>query len=285
MCLLFQHPQVAGCWQYAHTINEPDSTSTCQDSSSQTRLCDKFSEFYFPLKSRPHFGIEISNDAEIKFVEDSLMLRVHYSNAKWLMYCFCCLDTVFYTENAINQMGFPLYKLFGEMELSLVGLGTSAYSRGNKIRPDYIFFIEPKNSEFYSDKIVKSYKGDSLYYTENIFFRLIYSFKYPKTALGFRVDDWTNYVTIYLDDKEYYKIYPCTCQIRKAYEIFNNPFQPEIIKYVRENAFKLNPWFLAEAKKRGMFDSVKYSDKWIKKSITIRQNQRKNCVDDYHSRR
>lgn len=39
------------------------------------------------------------------------------------------------------------------------------------------------------------------------------------------------------------------------YSRLGNPLQPEVIKYLRENKDKIDPWFYQEAKKRGVFDS------------------------------
>lgn len=47
-----------------------------------------------------------------------------------------------------------------------------------------------------------------------------------------------------------------------------NTMQPEVIYYVRENANRIDPWFLSEAKKRGVFDSVLYPPAKIQEEIS-----------------
>ena len=50
--------------------------------------------------------------------------------------------------------------------------------------------------------------------------------------------------------------------------------QPEVIYYIRENQKKINPWFYAEAARRGVFDSVKYPPEKIQEQMNANKNDK-----------
>ncbi len=69
---------------------------------------------------------------------------------------------------------------------------------------------------------------------------------------------------------------------QRAYGKFRliNPLQPEVIYYIRENARRIHPWFLREAKRRGVFDSVRYPPVEIEMLMNINKRDT-NAVTDW----
>jgi hypothetical protein len=233
-------------------------------------LQEKFHDLRYP----PSFlaRATILNSNEIRFVEDSLNLKTMYEHARWITYCIACLDTFYYTDYAQKKYNFPPFSTIGEENLVLTSVeGVSKHLQGKKLIANYSLSIAPLNFFFESDSILKEYKRDRFYYRKNVFLCYHYSIKQPTTPIAVEAFSQMH--------DPIHPSWAIKCPLVRALQILNNPFQPEIIKYVRENEKRINKWFLTEAKKRGMFDSVKYSSAWVEKQITANKQKPKDCIN------
>jgi len=136
-----------------------------------------------------------------------------YDAAKWSLYCMLAQDTCRF----MPVTGISAVISFGELNLKFKDLRRCGDST------EYYFDF------FYKDTI----KCD---------FKLIGNFSYFR-GIGF----------IGKSDSIAYWISPTTVRYwtgKGATNKLEHPLQPDVIAYIRRNQDKLNPWFLAEARKR-----------------------------------
>ncbi len=221
----------------------------------------------------------ITGDSMLRFVEDSLHIKEAYTTAKWLTYCYACADTVIYTDFAIQQYKLPQYRLFSELELVLSTVASTSRYPPSGEGFEYELSLAIKDTIAHSSRTILF---DTLhnYYDEYLFYDLFFN-KDPRTGISGIGNDIGHSAIcnlLWITDKNRKKFaYEKTCAVKHAVKVFSNPFQPEIIKFVRENSNKMHPWFLAEAKKRGMFDSVKYTPAWVETQIAANKKKPKDC--------
>ncbi len=208
---------------------------------------------------------------------DSVYLKEIAADIKWRTYCICCMDTVRIRPEFTHKYEYK-YFLFGELDL---------VCEVGKDQDNHIMRY------FGNKKIIKSCGGQCYPILSNDtstaphlsrrdgngnFF--IPGFNYSKQVPGIPVEFGFDYA-IYSTDT-----FPARrhgCRIDRAKKILFDPFQPDIIQFVRENAGRLNPWFLNEARKRGMFDSVKYPPTWVATQAAIEKRRMKECIDLEHN--
>ena len=234
---------------------------------------DKFKKFKYPHSSL-RLWESVKDDDEINYITDSLGLLEMYNNAKWLTYCMYCFDTFYFTPYAVSKHSVKDSTPASEIDLQLIMISMSNIEFNYKkkvVLGDYQLTIGPKNIPWRHDSIYKKYKNDILYYKKYMNICIFYSFNQQNKPLGFEANS-----RIY----ELSQIIGPECQYKWAQKILLNPFQPEIIKHVRENSSHIHPWFLNEAKKRGMFDSVKYTPAWVEKEILLNKQKPKNCDEE-----
>ncbi len=234
--------------------------------------------FIFP----PHMPSDliVTGDSILQFMEDSLNVKQSYNTAKWLTYCYACFDTVKYTDYAVARYGVPGYRLVNELDLTLSEIDRHGHSPPSAEGFDYTLVLTIRDTFVYSSQtiIMPAYPD---YYQEFLFYDLFF-FRDSQTVIaGFGKEggSFGVYNLTWLYEVGWEKhFYEKTCPVAHAIDVFRNPFQPEIIRYVRMHEKEIHPWFAAEARKRGMFDSIRYSPEWIDAQIKINKQKPCKCV-------
>jgi len=191
-----------------------------------------------------------SRNALGNYIEDSILIKEIVNDAKWKTYCAIIDDTIHVINDKKNKYSKPYY-IIGELNLILCSVSCSIDNvYYENIKADYSIKFCPQidnDSSSTKDLIL-----ERNWYNRFIIPYIYYSKLRPYKPIVFKFD----YGTHTLDPNSPYGE---ECKVHRVKEIINNQFQPEIIKLIRENSSRLHPWFLNEAKKRGMFDSVKYT--------------------------
>jgi hypothetical protein len=169
-------------------------------------------------------SVRIVTNTEVKidtiplFFVQSIGAMNNCINGKWYLYCIYCDDTILFT----HQDKITDTTTYGDLKLKLCRIE----SHRDTIAFTYCFFYH--DSIPCLQNIVKNFPISSVLfkYTDSIPCQFLWAGELmwdvsPHTRMGY-------------------------------------PTQPDMIEYVRENRAKLDPWFVDEAKKRGIFDSVKY---------------------------
>jgi hypothetical protein len=212
----------------------------------------------------------LRDSADLKYILDSLNINDIYDDAKWKLYCCGCLDTIYFSDYARTKFGFPEFQTTGEMKLFLDVVIAKSKNHPYGIAADYQLIFSPFNYTIKrqaDSDLVKNTKYK--YYFNHIFFNLYYKNNGTCKPIAFEIDN------VYPMDSAP----PEHCRVAYVQSVLSNQYQPEIIKYIRKNANKMTPWFLDQAKARGFFDNIKYSEEWIEKNI---ENKPRDCTDDYH---
>jgi hypothetical protein len=220
----------------------------------------------------------VNSNEEQKYIEDSLNLNDIISSAKWFTYCLACFDTVFYSQHAVSLYWYPSFRPLSNMNYILKRIYATKINSdlNNK---EYEIVLGPDDPLFDSSGIVLPYKGKKRYYEFYVFFHLSFLYRQQHKPIAFSsvYGHICNFVK--LNEKIEYKfVYERSCVVRRAIKICLNPFQPDIIKYVRDNQNIIHPWFLNEAKQRGMFDSIKYNPVWIDLQIRADNSLTDDCL-------
>lgn len=151
---------------------------------------------------------------------DSLNLQREYDKARWWLYCFHCDEKCkFWPETGIRNTNITL----GELELRLDNFKIS--------RDTLLMFL----GFYFHDTIRYDSKTGRF-----------------GNLTGVKMTLNNDSIISFYDDgniKDYWD---------GPNSRFGNPLQPEVIKYIRQNKDKIDPWFYQEAKKRGVFDSTKF---------------------------
>lgn len=226
---------------------------------------------YFPEEYAS--DIIVSDTACLRRVLTLPKLDSIHNDAKWRTYCVYYKDTVFYNKVDSERSGLLNYSLVSEIDLMLGAvhrMGNVIYSGlGN----DYTVSFSLSFDEYYRDRdSIFRYDVQTENYIRLTHVTLVYSMQRPSLPIAFVVNGKLHQMDTSMPT--------AFCRARYVKRVLHNPFQPEIIKHVRDHADKLHPWFLAEAKKRGMFDSVKYPPKWIDKQISINRRKPKDCYEE-----
>jgi hypothetical protein len=185
-----------------------------------------------PDNSSPNNTVNRSVNDYSKIKIDTIPLRFiksinrmsQYNNGKWYLYCIYCDDTLSFT----HQSGITKIMTYGNLKLKLCSF---------KIHKDT------------TELAYCFYYNDTIPCLQNIVGN------YPISSVIFKCNDTV------------------PCQFLRSghfmWDISTNtrlgdPIKPDVVKYIRENTSKLDPWFIAEARRRGIFDSVKYppNDFW-----------------------
>lgn len=138
-----------------------------------------------------------------------------YNNAKWTMYCIYCDDTCDFAKNT----GLNEKITFASLDLKLKEV--EQFNDTTEIQLSFFYkdSIECTFPKIHNQNIVSGmgfkHNCDSIYY-------------YTSNNASNRF--WTN------DPKNRY----------------GKPLQPEVILYIKNNSEKLSPWFLNEARERGV---------------------------------
>ena len=144
---------------------------------------------------------------------DSLKLFKQYDSSKLTVYLWSC-------EHKFDpKSDSSITKTFGELDLVF----------------DTVLF-KSDNTEFYFNYL---FKGEKVYSFSLRNFRTLVTGvainKQGKRLYGISPDGYTT-----------------SFSGNSLYNQIENPLQPEVIKYIKENKNKLNPWFKAEAIRRGL---------------------------------
>jgi hypothetical protein len=226
---------------------------------------------YFPEEYAS--DIIVSDTACLRRVLTLPKLDSIHNDAKWRVYCVYYKDTVFYNNVDADRNSSSNYGLLSETNLMLGAvhqMGNVIYSG---LENDYTLSFSYSFDEYYRGKdSVLRHDLQIENYNRLTRVTLVYSKERPSLPIAFVVNDNVQEVDS-LHESSF-------CRLRYVNRVLANPFQPEIIKHVRDHADKLHPWFLAEAKKRGMFDSVKYPPKWIDRQININRRKPKDCYEE-----
>jgi hypothetical protein len=206
------------------------------------------------------------------------------NDARWRIYCAYAMDTVFIKKNTKRHFIGRDFILFGELSLQVCevtprGKQYLPYNDINQIIPDYTLQFCPV------------IQGDTIKFynliSKNDWFEkinipvLCYSKKIKKKPQCFFYKERI----ITFDTTTKYSLY---CADKRARDLMIDPFQPPLIKFIRENPSRIDPWFLSEARKRGMFDTLTYPSTWIKRGIEQRIKETENCeleVDEESTRK
>jgi hypothetical protein len=235
---------------------------------------------YFVYPSHFPSKWAVTGDSVLQYFEDSFHIREAYNTAKWLTYCYACFDTVRYTAFACVRYWVPQYRLISELDIVLSELDPYAPHPPSQPGFEYGLSLAVRDRFVYSDEtiVAPAYRR---YYEEYVFYDLFFFRDTQNVIAGFgkAINNSAVANRTWLYEKNWKKFaYEKTCVVAHAIKVFRNPYQPEIIKYVREHPDKIHPWFLAEAKKRGMFDSVRFSPKWVDSLVAISNRGQTSCL-------
>lgn len=163
---------------------------------------------------------------QIKFEQtiDSLGIRKAHENVKWILYCIYCDDTVKTGDSIIKHN-----ITYGTLPLRMTYL---SYPYTDTIAGFYAFY--------YNDTIELDFTGVKEWVIVNGA-----GYKQNQDTLVYLLTRYGNISNVSCTDTIKYTRE--TCPIREL-----NPLQPEVIKYIRENQDKLDPWFRKEAIRRGV---------------------------------
>jgi len=150
---------------------------------------------------------------------EQLGVQHQYDAAKWYMYCLVCDQKLIFTKkNNIKEI-----ITYGTLPLKLDHIEIN----GDNIEMDFYFYY--KNIPI-NEMIVKNAPEWGVVFT-------------GKSDTVKKISSRT--------DVRYYTVRRCldinNCPVRDA-----KPLQPEVIRYIRNNERKLDPWFRNEALKRGV---------------------------------
>ncbi len=179
--------------------------------------------FHYLLKDCDTFVINTTNrfnKNNAKLI-DSLKLNKIIEDLKWRIYCTCCHDTLI---SRIANLKTDL--TFGEFKLDLIDFSINKHI--------YTFSYLLHYNKIYYDA--------TIFCCSRFYYKIDYDIKKNKIiyiyapAIDLELGEGKNKDNIN----------------------FFISIQPEAISYIRNNSQKIDPWFLTEAKKRGVFDSTKY---------------------------
>ncbi|WP_129022409.1 hypothetical protein [Edaphocola flava] len=164
-------------------------------------------------------------------IVDSLQVNNWYDSTKWYLYTYYCMDTpklILDNEKETNLVNLP----YGSLELKFDSLQVINDSF-------YLFF------DFYN-------------HTEN---KLLVPGNYPdihviSNGLMFRKATVDSVLCI-ANSNSSYRL-KCTFFSKEILDTTSfkliKPLQPDVIHFIRTNSKSLNPWFLEQAKKRGVLN-------------------------------
>jgi hypothetical protein len=203
---------------------------------------------------------------------DSLGIREMYIDARWRFYALVCNSKISTDKMHIRSgdCKYPDSTCYGELYLDVVnvvpwGYGYYTCNRSKIDSPGY----EIELNIAYQEKC-------------NPYFLTCYN---CISFLSYSMDDMNNPVMISVNRQINYNMESLPGEDALSYCSFNSssknqilfrtrfPIQPEVVKYVRENAKKINPWFKAEARRRGLFDSVKYPPAEVEMELRRRKKK------------
>ncbi len=205
------------------------------------------------------------------YIEDSILTKEIVNDAKWKTYCALIDDTIYVKNDKKYNYSKPYY-IIGELNLVLCSMSCSI---------DNVYYENIKAD--YAVKFCPQIENDSLsakdlilernWYNRFIIPYIYYSKSYPYKPIVFKFD----YGTHTLDPNSPYGE---ECKVHKIKEIIINPLCPEVIYKIRKYSPILNPWFLNEAKKRGVFDTVKFNPEWVESELLLNEQKPKNCREE-----
>ncbi len=223
-----------------------------------------------PNGSRPNKNLQTDSIA-ISYEDPPVHLQKMCWDARWRQYCMYC-------DSPVRIPGIESLT-YGELELHAWFESDSVSHHYRVSEPIYQvsldFTYKYKPMDYYIYEYLKDTVAEiaEYHFRQCIINGLDYLRKNQELPLGFRIDR-THRGTM-LDSIE------VKFQPKKLREFrINNPMQPEVIYYIRENQTKINPWFYAEAKRRGVFDSVKYPPEKISTEIVANKKE-KNKIKDW----
>ena len=214
----------------------------------------------------------IRDSSCLTYVLDTLNLLSFYDDAKWKLYCVNYKDTVFYSNYYCTKFRMPKYEIISEIPIHLEAIYSDNEYIDNihSTNYKYYFSIFDFNVRKYTDSSLISNSNRNKNYVDYMLFCLHYNKSNPQEPVAFEIEN------IYILDTSTLE----NCRTDYIKKTILNTFQPEIIKYIRENSSRLHPWFQNEAKKRGLFDSAKYTPEWVEKEISLNKQKPKNCDEE-----
>ena len=210
--------------------------------SCNERVNRNSDEPHLPVKQ--YINRTVFNDSLfVKKLIDSMELAVIVDDAKWRMYCLYC-DRV---ANLEQVLGRNIKRTFGELELQIARIDFDQYKGAycGRANTEISFVFKVPNID----------SADSVAVVNNFFHGEFCKYYYNRE---------TPNVPLYIG--YYYGSSICT-ELDKKHNMNDSlarknmrilfPIQPEVINYLWKNINIINPWFLNEAKKRGVLDNSK----------------------------
>ena len=194
---------------------------------------------------------------------DSLGFSESLIDARWRLFCLYCDSTICYE---IGEPKTTITCTVGELDLEIGGYnyGLKEYEPEpepvTEISFSYRLLIPGNLTDYLSIPFPSHYCG------------FFYSSSYKTSpSLIF------NYYGVVSQLKMHRKLPKLDSTIRDKIRIYN-PMQPEVINYIRTHSATINQWFLAEAHKRGVFDSVKYPPQKVLEEIEFNQKHKQDYL-------
>ncbi|MBX2906002.1 MAG: hypothetical protein KF744_08195 [Taibaiella sp.] len=193
-----------------------------------------------------------------------------FGDARWRTYAACCIDTVFVADTAQKRLG---RKYFLFCELSLDRCNPDEVTNKRKMAEISYYYGDRLVTLDGAPRLCVSVPGQNLSSNDLILrCRPNKSMIIPRFGYSKMVGNTPSHMFL---DGAIYQLIPekffDECRLKRLMEIAFNPIQPEVLKFVRENEAILNPWFLSEAHRRGLFDSLKYRPSWIDSAISAKK--------------
>ena len=184
-----------------------------------------------------------------KIIKENKLEKI-LEDAKWRMYAMYCDsiafgDSIKYIDSGMSGRNSEKIRM-GELDLEILMI------RLDTFRDDLFPLVDVELSLVFVKKNAGSYTFAHLYNKTYSYGEFWYNKTTPEIPLAIR-DDYGHAASLLQHIHHSKKDSITRSKIRVL-----NPMQPEVIYYVRENANKVNTWFLSEAERRGIFDSVKY---------------------------
>lgn len=194
---------------------------------------------------------------------DSLGFSESLIDARWRLFCLYCDSTMCYEIGAPKTL---ITCTVGELDLEI-----GRYDYGFKE-----YEPEPAPVTEISFTHILMIPGHKYEYTGIPYASLFYGFFYSKpfkTSPSLIFYGYGGVKPLFMHKK----LPKLDCSIRDKIRIYN-PMQPEVINYIRTHSATINPWFLAEAHKRGVFDSVKYPPQKVIEEIEFNQKHKQDYL-------
>lgn len=234
---------------------------------------DKFStidnfqwrKFQFTSLHKEKFYCDYNKNEDLICKYDSVNFKTVHDDARFRTYCFRCRHILYITDSARREYKIVDTMTYGELSLKLFDYSDFRENLQNPNAPDFVqkdtgghllefdfayndspvrYLFENKNWYDHFSGRLHNFKGFALIYS-------IDNVRFPKLLF-----DGVSYMSVSMDNNE---------------DILSLPLQPEVIDYIRTHQTKINPWFRAEAERRGVFDSVKYPPAKIAAQIARRK--------------